>query len=227
MGADLCPTLWSFLEVLEEKIDNSTVEAALEVGKVPHIKEGVKRIVEKFQKKQEDDKKEQMIFLSVWLLVTLYIFLLEHKWIFFYLLILVGFDTDKVNANYISNWNQPQPKHWSKSKCTLIELFLWWHSWGCLAWLGVKALCSAMAASGITRHFVYMKEFSVISVTCESLSQLFRLFYLDTCLDCLQVGTTPSGCLSYSGAAPAVCKCSGQEVGVVSGVVSYFGLIDN
>ena len=51
MGADLCPTVCSFLEVVEEKVDNSTVEAALEVGKVPHIKEGVKRMVEKFRKK--------------------------------------------------------------------------------------------------------------------------------------------------------------------------------
>ena len=31
----------------------------------------------------------------------------------------------------------------------------------------------------------------------------------------------------FPGAAPAVFKCSGQEVGVVRGVVSYFGLIDN
>ena len=53
MGADLCPTVCSFLEVVEEKVDTSTVEAALEVGKVPQVKEGVKRVVEKFQKKQE------------------------------------------------------------------------------------------------------------------------------------------------------------------------------
>ena len=38
MGADLSPTICSFLEVVEEDVDNSTVEAALEVGKVPHIK---------------------------------------------------------------------------------------------------------------------------------------------------------------------------------------------
>ena len=31
----------------------------------------------------------------------------------------------------------------------------------------------------------------------------------------------------FAGAAPAVFKCSGQEVGVVRGVVSYFRLIDN
>ena len=35
VGADLCPTVCSFLEVVEEKVDNSTVETALEVGKVP------------------------------------------------------------------------------------------------------------------------------------------------------------------------------------------------
>ena len=29
-------------EVVEEDVDNSIVKAALEVGKVPHIKEGVK-----------------------------------------------------------------------------------------------------------------------------------------------------------------------------------------
>ena len=31
----------SFLEVVEEDADNSIVEAALEVGNVPHIKEGM------------------------------------------------------------------------------------------------------------------------------------------------------------------------------------------
>ena len=62
MGADLCPTVCSFLEVIEEKVDNSTVEAALEVGKVPHIKEGVKTMVEKFWKKQEGLKKNKWSF---------------------------------------------------------------------------------------------------------------------------------------------------------------------
>ena len=42
-----------------EKVDNSTVEVALEVDKVPHIKEGVKRMVEKFWKKQEGLKKSK------------------------------------------------------------------------------------------------------------------------------------------------------------------------
>ena len=42
VGADRCPTVCFFLEVIEEKVDNSTLEAALEVGKVPHIKEGGK-----------------------------------------------------------------------------------------------------------------------------------------------------------------------------------------
>ena len=59
MGADLGPTICSFLEVVEEDADNSIVEAALEVGKVPHIKEGVKMMVEKFQKKQERLKKNK------------------------------------------------------------------------------------------------------------------------------------------------------------------------
>ena len=52
MDADLCPTVCSFFEMVEENADNNIVEVALEVGKVPHIKEGAKRMVEKFQKKQ-------------------------------------------------------------------------------------------------------------------------------------------------------------------------------
>ena len=59
MVGDLSPTICSFLEVVEEDVDNSIVEAALEVGKVPHIKEGVKMMVEKFQKKQEGLKKRK------------------------------------------------------------------------------------------------------------------------------------------------------------------------
>ena len=57
MGADLCPTICSFFEVVEEDADNSIVEATLEVGKVPHIKEGVKMMVVKLRKKQEGLKK--------------------------------------------------------------------------------------------------------------------------------------------------------------------------
>ena len=59
MAADPCPTVCSFLEVVEEKVDSSTVEAALEVGKFSHIIEGVKRVVEKFWKKQEGLKKSK------------------------------------------------------------------------------------------------------------------------------------------------------------------------
>ena len=59
MGADQSPTICSFLEVVEEDADNSIVEAALEVGNVPHIKEGVKMMVEKFWKKQEGLKKSK------------------------------------------------------------------------------------------------------------------------------------------------------------------------
>ena len=51
MGANLSPTICSFLEMVEEDVDNSTVETSLEVGKVPHIK-GVKMLVEWFQKEQ-------------------------------------------------------------------------------------------------------------------------------------------------------------------------------
>ena len=47
MGADLSPKICLFLEVVEEDADNSIVGAALEVGKVPHIKEGVKMMAEK------------------------------------------------------------------------------------------------------------------------------------------------------------------------------------
>ena len=73
MGADLCPPVCSFLQVIEEKVDNSTVDRALEVGKVPHIKECVKRLVEKFQKKQEGLKKNNVFFISIWLLVTSFV----------------------------------------------------------------------------------------------------------------------------------------------------------
>ena len=66
----------SFLEVVEEKVDNRTVEAALKVGKVPHIKEGVKRIVEMFQKKQEGLKISTLSFLTIWLSLTVFIFCL-------------------------------------------------------------------------------------------------------------------------------------------------------
>ena len=62
MGAYLCPTVCSFLEVEVEQVDNSTVEAALKVGKFSHIKEGVKRMVEKFRKKQEGSKKNKWFF---------------------------------------------------------------------------------------------------------------------------------------------------------------------
>ena len=59
MSADLCPTVCSFLEVVEEKVKNSVVEAALEVGKVQYIEGGVKRVAEKFQKRQKDLKKNK------------------------------------------------------------------------------------------------------------------------------------------------------------------------
>ena len=59
MGADLCPTVCSFLGVVEEKVDNSTVKVTLGVGKVPHSKEGLKRMVENFRKKQEGLKKNK------------------------------------------------------------------------------------------------------------------------------------------------------------------------
>ena len=59
IGADLYPLVCSFLEIIEERIDKSTVEAALEVDKVPHMKEGVTRVVEKFQKNQEGLKKNK------------------------------------------------------------------------------------------------------------------------------------------------------------------------
>ena len=62
MGADLSPTTCSLFEVIEEDADNSIIEAALDVGKVPHIKEGVKMMVGKFWKKQELLKEEQMTF---------------------------------------------------------------------------------------------------------------------------------------------------------------------
>ena len=42
MGADLSLTIRCFFEIVEEDVDNSIVGAALEVGKVAHIKEGMK-----------------------------------------------------------------------------------------------------------------------------------------------------------------------------------------
>ena len=59
MGADLCPTICSFLEVVEEDADNSIIEAAVEVGKVPHIRKGVKRMVENFRKETRRLKEEK------------------------------------------------------------------------------------------------------------------------------------------------------------------------
>ena len=53
MGADLSLTICSFLEVVQEDVDNSTVEVALEVDKVPHTKEGVKMMVETFQENKK------------------------------------------------------------------------------------------------------------------------------------------------------------------------------
>ena len=44
VSAYVWPTVCSFLEVIEERIDNSTVEIALDEGKVLHIKEGMKKI---------------------------------------------------------------------------------------------------------------------------------------------------------------------------------------
>ena len=59
MGADLCPTVCSFFKMVKKKVNNSTVEAALKVGKVPHIEEVCERMVEKFREKQEVLKKNK------------------------------------------------------------------------------------------------------------------------------------------------------------------------
>ena len=61
VGVDLCPTVCSFIEVVEEDVDESTVEASLEVGKAPHMKESVEWMVEKFQKTRSSEV-EQVFF---------------------------------------------------------------------------------------------------------------------------------------------------------------------
>ena len=62
---------------------NSAVEAALEVGKAPRIKEGGKRLVQKFWKKQEGLKKSVFFFDNKVIANFVYIFLVT-KWISFY-----------------------------------------------------------------------------------------------------------------------------------------------
>ena len=103
VGTDLCPTVCSILEVVEQKVDNNTVEAVPEVDKVPHIKESMKRIVEMFQKKQEGLKISKRSFLTIWLLLTVFIFACNKSGFPFTYGSLLAFDTDKVNANHSSH----------------------------------------------------------------------------------------------------------------------------
>ena len=63
----------------------------------------------------------------------------------------------------------------SKSKCILIQLFFWWHSWGCLVWSRPRHCCSAVAVSGIAIAGILF--IWGISVTCEGFIQLFYRFY--------------------------------------------------